>query len=201
MRLNSSQIEEKVKKIYDQDPSHWETKIFRSDQVVFREGELVDKIFYIKDGTFRLFHYDNKIKEDSTIGFLFEGSCFFPPAYLLNEGETMFGLSAVGTNISSQSEICFMTKAKWNKYISKDDDLLGSISVYVLENLMMHLARDRRSNYSIKEELAEMWAEQHPILVKEIKQKYVASYFGVSLAFYNRSIHRIHAEALKKQKN
>jgi CRP-like cAMP-binding protein len=65
MRLNSSQIEEKVKEIYDQAPSHLETKVFRTDQVVFREGELVDKIFYIKEGTFRLFRYDKKIKEDS----------------------------------------------------------------------------------------------------------------------------------------
>jgi hypothetical protein len=47
----------------------------------------------------------------------------------------MFGLSAVGTNISNQPEICFMTKAKLNKYISKDDTLMGAVSVYVLEKI------------------------------------------------------------------
>ena len=83
---------------------------FKENEVIFREGEIGDKLYMIKSGRVKVFTKNKYIRE------LGEGACFGEVALLLDEPRTATVIAI------SECKICYLTKDDFNSLV--DDNML-----------------------------------------------------------------------------
>ena len=85
-------------------------KNFKENEVIFREGEIGDKLYMIKSGRVKVFSKNKYMRE------LGEGSCFGEVALLLDEPRTATIIA------TCDCKICYLTKDDFNSLV--DDNML-----------------------------------------------------------------------------
>jgi CRP-like cAMP-binding protein len=168
----------------------WTENTYKPGEIVFPANERIDRIYRVRNGVFRLFHRENRSENEVTISFFFEGDVITPPANSLTNGNTLFYLSAISSNIPMMPALSYITSENFVS-LTKNKNAIGDIALDVLKKIVKHYMTTQISERSVTSVIEEMYNTKHPVLFSGINQKYIASYFGVSLPFYNRTINKL----------
>ena len=103
-------------------------KNFKENDVIFREGEIGDKLYMIKSGSVKVYTNNKLMRE------LGEGSCFGEVALLLDKPRTATVIAAC------DCKICYLTKEDFNSLV--DDNMINYLTdkIYLEEGYNIDLA-------------------------------------------------------------
>ena len=149
-------------------------KSFKENEVIFREGEIGDKLYMIKSGRVRVFTNNKYMRE------LSEGSCFGEVALLLDEPRTATIIA------SCDCKICFLTKDDFSSLI--DDNMFNYLTekIYLEEgyNILLKdlyyakkLGQGKFGNVSLVHNMRHFFAIKAVSRKAAEKQKILIKYF------------------------
>lgn len=176
-----------------EDKERWETikDCFQEIHVpphteLLKEGQISNKIYFIKQGSLRLwFNNDGK---DITLQFFFEKSAVCSIESFMNQEPSMFTLESI-----EKTTMLALTKDDFRKILTQYPEIKEGFS----KILFMRMGNYARLFLSrIKDTPAKRYKDlikEHPEILKRIPQHYIASYLGitpVSLSrIRNRTVH------------
>ncbi|MDF2431259.1 MAG: hypothetical protein JWP44_890 [Mucilaginibacter sp.] len=140
---------------------------------LIREGETVQKLFFIKKGCIRVWF--NHQGTDVTVQFFFEGEAATSLESFMNNEPSLFTIEAL-----ESCELAVLQKGNFDQLMA--DDLAFKDWFYgtALQKLLLH---GKRLLSLIKDKPAERYRElarQQPELLQRVPQRYIASYLGIT---------------------
>lgn len=150
-----------------------------SKQFIVKEGELCDKMYYVKKGCIRFWH--TAIGKEKTTQLFFEGAIFASSeAFWLNE-PSLSNIEAV-----ENTELYYVTKADFDAYLSASGDQKDSI----YQTLIQNVVKTSRRIYSLmttkpEERYYELQKNQ-PNIINRVPQNIIASYLGITTVSLSR---------------
>ena len=149
-------------------------KNFKENEIIFREGEIGDKLYMIKSGRVKVFTKNKYLRE------LGEGSCFGEVALLLDEPRTATIIA------SCDCKICYLTKDDFSSLV--DENMLHYLSdkIYLEEgyNILLkdlyyakNLGHGKFGNVSLVHNMRHFFAIKAVSRKAAEKQKILIKYF------------------------
>ncbi len=144
-----------------------------SKTILLREGEISDRIFFIKEGCLR--QWFNKDGKDITFQFFFENQAVASIDSFINNEPSLFTIESI-----EPSTIISISKNNFEKLNSSYPEIKEQFHNYLFQ---------RFSNYSqlflsrIKDTPQERYDDlikNHPEIIKRVPQHYIASYLGIT---------------------
>lgn len=147
--------------------------------VILREGEVADRIYYIRSGCLRLaFNNDGK---DVTFQFFFPGGVVASFDSWRSAAPSQFSIISI-----ERSELVALDGAAFKSLIMSDDTLRDTYVGYLESRFhtyqQLFLSRIRNTPEQRYKELL----EQNPEIVRRIPQHYIASYLGITSVSLSR---------------
>ena len=149
------------------------TLTFAAKSVILEEGEVADKLYYVRKGCLRLaFNDDGK---DITFQFFFPGDVVASFDSLHNGTPSLFLLESIGP-----SELLAIDGNELKAVIRANENLRDEYEYLLADRFhayqQLFLSRIRNTPQQRYEELL----DQNPEIVKRIPQRYIASYLGIT---------------------
>jgi CRP-like cAMP-binding protein len=156
---------------------YFSTKTVKKKEILLNEGDKCDSFFYVNSGILRAYVIGNSGKE-STIMFAKEGWWITDMYCFLNAKPSMTHIEAV-----SEADLLVLSRTNFDKILSEIPKLERFFRILmqnaytreqlrIIENLTL-TAEVRYHNFN----------EKYPELIKQITQKQIASYIGISPEF------------------
>ena len=141
--------------------------------VLLHEGEISNKIYFIKNGCLR--EWFNKDGKDITFQFFFEGQPVASIDSFMNQKPSLFTIESV-----EPTNILTIEKTDFEKLLNTYLDLNKGFQDFIFERFRIYgqlfLSRIKDSPQERYEELI----KNHPEIIKRIPQHYIASYLGIT---------------------
>lgn len=150
-----------------------ETSFSEKNEILTNLGEVEDKLYFLTDGIFRLYHEGET--KDTTLNFAFPQSLISSYTSFLTNTPSEFILQSL-----TKSKYLFLTRSKLEELysITTCGHELGRV---LTEATFLYLSK-RETDFLLKsptERYLDLFNEQ-PKLIQEIPQKYLASYIGIT---------------------
>jgi CRP-like cAMP-binding protein len=171
-------------------PELWEKMKYKSEESVFKEGEIIEKVYAVESGVFRLFLLDEN-DNDVTIGFFFQGQIIAPQtSVLLNAGQSFLSLEATThtLNPSGISVLNCIKMSDWNKMTGEHSRIIGDAARMIFRQTISHHIIDAR-NHTASKLVTDLIKGNHPLFTSGIQRKKIASYFGITPESLSRIFH------------
>lgn len=182
------------------DAANWREVSYAKSTIIFNESETIEKLYFVKQGTTRLFKLDKQTNVEHTVGFVFSGEAYVPLSALSNWCPAMAGMQV----IEKSSSIIEINIRDWQKLMGKDEKQIEEMKNYAISIAMCwinefiaHYVCEQARNISFKEYYAEMKAKNNPVFSNHIDTPYLASYFQLNKKF----LERIKQEYIKEHNN
>ncbi|MDB4920511.1 Crp/Fnr family transcriptional regulator [Mucilaginibacter sp.] len=140
---------------------------------LIKEGEIAQKLFFIKKGCLRVWFNNNGI--EVTTQFFFEGEAATSLESFLNKEASLFTIEAL-----EPCEIAILNKSDYDTLMANDPAFADWFYQTALQKLLLHT---KRLLSFIKNKPMERYQElisQQPELFQRVPQRYTASYLGIT---------------------
>ncbi|MDB5023572.1 MAG: hypothetical protein JWP78_1327 [Mucilaginibacter sp.] len=138
-----------------------------------REGETVQKLFFIKKGCLRVWF--NNQGTDLTVQFFFEGEAATSLESFINDEPSLFTIEAL-----EPCELAVLVKDDFDQLMTNDPAFKDWFYGTAVQKLLLH---GSRLLSFIKDKPVARYGElarQQPELLQRVPQRYIASYLGIT---------------------
>lgn len=128
MLIPKQEIIEFIKNSIRSDDSNWQTVNYAKHSIIFNESETVEKVYFVKQGSMRLFKVDRQTNRDHTVGFIFPGEAYVPLPALSNWCPAMAGMQA----ISDKNSVIEINTRDWQKLMGNEEKQRSEMQNYAI---------------------------------------------------------------------
>ena len=175
-----------LENLITENPELCKKKDFQAEEFIFREGDFVEEIIFVKDGVLKLCKYNKEIKNEMILNFLLPGDLLISPSALLKNDYARLNCKVAKNSLSDFTSLCFINyKNVYEKFRQNNQELeklSNFINNYILKTFEYYVNRLILENFrkrKTEEIVKKMVIEGSPIFNSGISQKDLASFFGI----------------------
>lgn len=147
--------------------------------LLLREGEIAQKMFFIKKGCVRVWFNNNG--KDMTTQFFFEGEAAASLESFLHNEPSLFSIETL-----EACEISVLAKKDFEKLLAEDETFKIWFYQTAVSKLLMHSKRLLSFIKNKPQERYQQLMQSQPQLLQRVPQRYIASYLGVTTVSLSR---------------
>lgn len=156
-----------------------ETVEIPAKTLLLREGEIANKIYFIKKGCLRLWF--NNDGNEVTVQFFFENQSIASIESFRNHIPSQFNIETI-----EASTLLYINREHAFKILERSADLRKQLEEFTFERLLFYqdlfLSRIKNNPQKRYEELL----NEHPEILLRVPQHYIASYLGITSVSLSR---------------
>ncbi|NMH87357.1 Crp/Fnr family transcriptional regulator [Flavivirga algicola] len=149
-------------------------KVYDQKQVFVREGEIPNKIGFIKKGLFRYYYLTNEGKEFTKV-FMKEGDIISSYTSMISREKSYYTIEAI-----EKSEIIQISLHQWNKLRRIDSKWDKLLIAFLEKGYGIKEKREREFLLLDSENRYKAFLEEYPNLENRVRQHMIASYLGIT---------------------
>lgn len=157
----------------------YETVEIPAKTLLLREGEIANKIYFIKKGCLRLWF--NNDGNEVTVQFFFENQSIASIESFRNHIPSQFNIETI-----EASTLLYINREYAFKILERSADLRKQLEEFTFERLLFYqdlfLSRIKNNPQKRYEELL----NKHPEILLRVPQHYIASYLGITSVSLSR---------------
>lgn len=150
-----------------------ETKCFPAKTVLLSEGSVASKLYIVRSGCIRQWHNANG--KDITCQFFFEGSPVASIDSLIHATPSEYTLETV-----LKSEVCIIEQTEINRWLTTHNEHTEKILHFIIERMLSYSRLFLSRIKETPQERYEALVKEHPEIITQIPQHYIATYLGIS---------------------
>ena len=147
--------------------------------LLITEGSVTDKLFLIKRGSVRAW-CKNKSKEITTDLFFENKLVTSVESFMFNE-KSIYNFETV-----EACELCFVTKAEFDKYLTERADIKDKFYQALIKRLIIHARRTIQLLKIKPEDRYKELIELQPNIINRVPLNIIASYLGITSVSLSR---------------
>jgi hypothetical protein len=181
MILSSQEIQELTIKFLSKHSKKLECKLYPFEEKVFKQGEIINNIYIVKEGVFKIGKVDTP-EFTNSLGFCFKDYILAPFGVFAPGIGALFELKSIENNLTKCNSMYEISLEQWKLFTEEDEMLTQTPASAFCNNftegiVFLAMLRKNRNAESI---YSNMYDANHPILNSGIANKYVAEFLGVT---------------------
>lgn len=164
----------------------------KKGELIYRQGSIPVYGGYIFKGSMRLFHTSKTNRQETTVGFEFEDSCFGDLRSIFYNEPAVASLQALEDTLIGR-----LDKSHY-LYLFENCKPFAKLMLLAMEKKFNELMNEtiQTRNEEAEERYLKM-IETYPYILQRVSQRYIASYLGIK----PQSLSRIRRNIANKQRN